>query len=689
MAALFLHLITFLAAFLLFQIELIIAKLFLPVYGGSYFVWSACLVFFQVFLLFGYLFVHLAVQKYGMLRYRIVQLVLIFLPFLFFPGHPLKVQGNGISPFLAGDVFWRLFGTIGPVFFVLSTMSVALQMWLSASSLKEKANPYALYATSNAGSLAAILTYPFLFEVLFDLRTQEGIWRLCYLALALLNICLFLLVPVASSASRPERPICKVEKRDVAIWLFLSAAGVMLFMAVTNIITYAIAPVPLLWVIPLSIYLMAFILSFKHKPWRPRWLSKYISVVLVGCSCFYFLLQNKNVASETEFFIFCLALFFICLYCQNELAAQRPSSDESLTIFYLMISLGGCAGGILTSWVMPLISRSVIEYLLALTCVAAAARLIEKKTVSASLMPWFRHLQRRLLIIVPLLLAFFWARDFTGTNSGELYKKRNYYGIYEVLDKGNIRVLAHGTTMHGAQLQVGAIKLEPSSFYSKTSPIGELLTSPLFDFRDICLIGLGAGTLPIYTHPGQNMDIYELDPDVYSIAKRYFTFLDNAKGNTRVIYGDARLSLDKVPDKRYDILIVDAFGGDSIPFHLLTTEAITKYRTHLTEHGIVLFHISNRYIRLEPVLIKAADDLKAFVGYRATSGAPYGVPSIWMSITWDQGQFLKLFSDLHWYPIAYMLKERHRTWTDNYSNILPVIDIEKIKNSFPKLKWPR
>jgi SAM-dependent methyltransferase len=677
-----LHSITFLAAFLLFQIELIVAKALLPVYGGSYAVWGACLVFFQAFLLLGYWFVHWAVQKSGPCRYRTIQLILVLVPLLVFPGRMLHVGTESGSLFLAGDVFLRLVITIGPVFFVLSTMSVALQVWLSSSSLKERVNPYTLYATSNIGSLGALLTYPFLFEVLFDLPLQLQIWRISYAVLAAMNIALFFLVPFSAPAS-PSKAPASAEKatplRDVWIWLLLSAAGVIMFMSVTSVMTFTIVPLPLLWIIPLSIYILAFILSFKPSPWCPAWIKKNIPFILAASGLLFLVIQNKGSSVVIELVLLCGALFLICLYCQNRLATRRPSSERELTKFYLMISLGGFLGGILTSWIMPIVSKSVIEYLVGLTCVVLAVWMISRDPDNAPL-NFLAKVRTGSMAIVPLLLVFFWVTDLSG-HYGCTYRHRNYYGIWEVKDMKGARLLIHGTTMHGMQFSSEQLRLEPSCMFSKTSPVGEILSSDKFNFKHMAVIGLGAGTLAVYTRPDQTMDYYELDPDVYAIAKKYFSYLDDAKGKIHFIFGDARQTLAKATDRKYDLLVVDAFGGDSIPFHLLTLEAIKLYKERLNPGGILLFHVSNRYIRLEPVLTHAAKVLDCFAGFRATSGLPYGTGSAWVVFTWDQAQAQKLVIDLRWYPLAYFMKEQHRLWTDGYSNILLLLNRSKLKES--------
>lgn len=685
-----LHTITFLAAFLLFQIELIIAKMLLPVYGGSYFVWGACLVFFQAFLLLGYVFVHFAIRRFTISGYRKIQLLLVFLVFLFFPGQPLKIDGAESSWFLAGSVFWRLLLSIGPVFFVLSTMSVALQSWLAGSSLEQRTNPYALYATSNAGSLLALLSYPFLFEYFFTLQQQEFFWRTAYALLAGLNVFLFVLVPVAPAPLTPQDPVPgkKFLHPHAILWLLFSAASVMLFMAVTNVITYALAPVPLLWILPLAIYLGAFILSFKPKPWCPDWVVRGLPLLLAVGALLFLTINIKSFPVMIQFMAVTLALFFLCLYCQNRLAVYKPESARDLTAYYLMISTGGFLGGFITSWIMPLISQSVIEYPLALTLIAVAVWIGREEKQAFSRLPKIlsRGIQVGLISFAPLILGWFWVPELLGMDSGALCRWRNYYGIYDVSEVKYFRLLIHGTTIHGVQLRHPGMEREPSAYYSTTSPIGKLLLSDDFSFQSLGAIGLGAGTLAIYTKPEQTMDIYELDPDVETLARRYFPFLKGARGKINIIYGDARRSLDQAPDKRYDILIVDAFGGDYIPVHLVTREAIAKYKTHLKDGGLLLFHISNHFIRLESVLVSVAEDANAKILFGASSGLPSGLPSYWSLITWDEEKYQTLLIKHKWEPTTARLIRRHRIWTDGYSNILPFLDWDEIKKSLLSFK---
>lgn len=655
--------------------------MFLPIYGGCYFVWGACLVFFQAILLLGYWFVHKTIQRFGVTRYRMIFLILVFVPFLFFPGRLITLAHNNPSSFLMGDIVWKLSLTIGPVFFVLSTVSTSLQMWLSKSFIKEKNNPYKLFASSNAGSLIALLSYPFIFELFLDLHQQQQIWRIGYCALAFLTITLFKIVPIKPNSQEKNTLSTPIPKTQSLTWILLSAASAMMFMAVTNIITSAVGPIPLVWIMPLGIYLITFILSFKKNPWDPGWIQKYIAIVLTVGAYAYFYLDNQFLPLQDKIIWLGLITFLTCLYCHNKLASSGTRSGYSLTNFYITIALGSFLGGIFTTWIAPLLSNFFIEYLVALTFIVCALWIQTIQTHQSNRKKFY-ILKLVSTLFVPLCLIYFLVKEGQNNDPHILYKSRNYYGLYEVFESDKIRSLIHQTTMHGAQLQDKRILLEPSSFYSRTSPIGEIFRSKLFDSRSMGVIGLGVGTLAIYTEPGDVMDYYELDPEIYLIAKKYFTYLNNAKGNIRFFFGDARLSLAKETEKKYGILVMDAFGGSSIPTHLLTKEAILNYQERLSENGILLFHISSNSVNLEPVLSGLASDLHAYVAFRSTPGSPYGLPSMWVALTWNKAQYNKLVIGLKWRPILSLSKKIHRLWTDQYSSILPILNYPAIQSIF-------
>jgi len=720
---------TFLSAFLLFQIELIIAKLFLPNYGGSYLVWGACIVFFQAVLLAGYVFAHAFLQRLGASFYLKLHIFLLFIPLLFFPMRDLHLSFTTASLPLVLDIFWRLTITIGPVFFVLSTMSMVTQSWLAASNLKQRDNPYRLYAVSNLGSFAALLTYPFLVEPNLTNTEQLQIWRVLYLVLVFCN-CLawaFIKTPGRRSDRTDDAAAVPVSTRQIIRWLVLGAAGVVMFLSVTNIISYEVAPVPLLWVIPLAIYLLAFILNFKKNPWSPSWIVRYIGPVIGLSALMYFLPLKLFLPVIVVIALFCIFLFVICMYTQGQLILSRPSSSSQLTLFYVMISLGGFLGGILTSWVIPLISSSLIEYLTGLllvslmiipgpstlniwrssACVllAGAAFFIWPHYAKEYHLPWFVLLWAAVwvsflglaqdkkffvavlagIILTTPILESIWQ------NEHFIVKKRNYYGIYEIYNnKDGIRVFVHGTTLHGIEFADQERRPIPLGYYSPASAIGSLLIADVFQAKRVGVVGLGAGTLSMYAKPSCPIDFYELDPDVQTLASKYFWYLSEAPGEVNVILGDARISLNKAPDGAYDLLAIDAFSGDAIPTHLVNKDVLAEYRRKLAPRGAIVFHITNRYLNLEPVLAKIADDAGAYAAVKDVGDQGVNMRSIWCVLTWDDDRFLRLITREDWQPLEIAPGEQGRIWSDDYSTILPIINMGELAISlkaFKPLTW--
>jgi len=716
--------ITFLSAFLLFQLELIIAKKILPIYGGSYLVWGGCLVFFQATLFLGYCFPHFVIRKIGFAKYRLVHLLLFILTFVFFPGKALPNNYSVSSLPMVIDLFWQLLTVIGPAFFILSTTSIVTQTWVYESNLPQKNNPYALYATSNLGSMLALLSYPIFFEIFYDLLVQETLWRTFYLILFVLNIIAFLIVSVNNL-----KPVKQTKEKSVSIedsirWILFAAAGVMMFLSVTNLITVEIVPMPLLWVLPLSIYLLTYILSFKKNPWCPKWINSKINLA-IGYSVFaYFAMQTKSVPLLFGVLLLLFLLFHICMFCQSQLYKHRPKDKNNLTYYYLMVSLGGFLGGIFVTWVVPVLSTSLIEYLISLLCVVAGmltgrkewklgiynVRLIIYMILILFICPISFPKHNVFFIIVMLVLikliyteyrtnvnalAMSLVIIFISTGALELawsrttyiHKHRNYYGLYRIYDKENVRYLVHGTTVHGAQFKDEDKAPVPLTYFSHISPVGKLLTSDLFEFKNINIQGLGAGTLATYFNASQEVDFYELDPDNFDIADKYFSLLKNSSGNINYIFGDARMSLNSLKNKKYDLLISDAFGGDSIPIHLTTMEALHKYRQIMTEDGLILVHISSRYIDHSPALYSTASSLGAYVAQK--KGKTYSdkiYSSAWIAITWNQDVAEKLIVNLDWNLIDSETAKKRRPWTDQYSNLLPYLLTENFIDDLKRFK---
>lgn len=653
--------ITFLSAFLLFQIELIIAKLFLPSYGGSYLVWGACVVFFQGILLLGYVFAHQLIAQKGIASYLKIHLVLLLIPLLFFPGRMLHIPHAGSSLSLVIDIFVKLLFTIGPVFFVLSTVSLVTQSWCVALK-KYSNNPYALYAVSNLGSFLGLLTYPFCFEINLTNTAQLYIWRFLYLLLVCLSFIALKRIPVEID-SKETKTYSMPDWKIVCKWLSLSASGVILFLSVTNIITYEVTPAPLLWIIPLSIYLLSFVLNFKSKPFMPLWISRFIFYIIGAAITYYFLSKMLMMPVVFSTVIFDVLLFLLCMFIQGQLVRSKPE-NQNLTFFYVMISVGGFIGGILTSWIIPLISINLIEFLVGLLLLAVGTG-------------------RKWLVGISVVSIFLSSpiENFI-RNHDSLIRKRNYYGVYDIFEKKDLRVFVHGTTLHGAQLTDPASKWIPIGYYSPTSPLGDVLTKNLFHIRHIGGIGLGAGTIAMYSRTDCSVDFYELDPDVVTLAKNYFTYLSLAPGQVNIILGDARISLEKQKGVLYDILVVDAFGGDSIPTHLINKDVATIYKQYLNEGGAVLFHIPNRYFDLKPILAHIAKDLGGFAAYKTAANDKLTLQTVWGIITWDQQKYLSLVSTHGWQALDAKDYPNIRSWDDNYSTILPIIRWEQLKDSF-------
>jgi spermidine synthase len=708
----FLDLVTFISAFLLFQIELIIAKIFLPNYGGSYLVWGSCIVFFQAALLLGYLYSHFVIRHFGIARYRFAHLGLMLLPLLFFPGRPISV-GYGDNPFsLSWDVFYQLLITIGPVFFVLSTISLVTQTYLSRSDLPSRDNPYALYAVSNFGSFAALLTYPFVFEFFLPLSQQLLIWRILYFLLTALYALVIVVIPVRGEQKAKEKGAFGFRGPEAGKWLFLGAGGVIMFLSVNNIVTIKVAPLPLLWILPLSIYLLAFVLNFKKTPWCPSWIRDKAHITLGFSALLYFLIQQSIFPVTIELALLTAVLFILCMYCQNQLIRLKPQDESDLTAFYVVISLGSFIGGIMTSWVIPLLSDELIEYLIGLIIIAMTLpvsgegkkhakiyyiRMVVYFTVFMTVWPivfyeynvwallfmflvvtlvygelakvkYFVVISLACLLCVLPYSEMFWRSEVS------IYKKRNYYGTMRIVDVQGVRLFYHGTTLHGSQSMRKGEENLPMMYYDAQSPVAEVMTSDRFDFKTIATVGLGAGMIATYTRPGQALDFYELDPDVGTVAQEFFTYTKNASARITNIYGDARLLLDKNRQAKYDLIVIDAFGSDAIPVHLLTVEMIAKYREHLNKDGILLFHISNRYLELSPVLARIAYAAGTNVCYKLGQSSTYtGLITTWVVMTWDDEPFTALTKDLGWGEYNSEAVKKYRPWSDDYSSVLSII----------------
>ena len=686
--------------------------------------WGACIVFFQAALLLGYTYAHYIMRWMGIRKYRLWHCILFLLPFLTFPGQPLSLRYTLPNLPMVVGVFWQLLLILGPVFFMLATVSVVWQSWLAHSDLPEKTNPYTLFAVSNFGSFAALLTYPFLFEMYFDLQMQQNIWRVYYVVLVVLQFYALRIIPFSSIEKEPEVKTETVEKEIWLQWLLYSAAGVVVFLAATNVLTSEVAPIPLLWIIPLSIYLLAFVLNFKQKPWCPKIIQKGIFSFVSFGILYYFLIGLQYLPMLFESILMLFLTFVYCMFCQFQLHELKPKKVSQLTRYYLVMSLGGFLGGIFVTWAIPLISSSYVEFILGLLMIVVARQIGSKKyTLNWQafiyillclellfLGPWIIEQTGRYMLVlvfiafcfgytqlkkkpfaytVALVLIILLANVFQDMWSKDqyLYKERNYYGTNYVYERKNVRFLMQGTTIHGGQFQNPKIKQIPLTYYHPTSPAAQIIQKHEPKLERIAIIGLGTGALAAYTEVGQNLDFYELDPDVLDIAENYFTFLEQAGAILTFYFGDARIVMENLEPQRYDLIVVDAFSAESIPVHLLTKEALEVYRSHLKHEGMLVFHISNRYIDLAQPVFSTAAATGAYVGFKKDHDIITKVfQSSWVTLTWDRRKFRALVEELQWGLVDLETYGQERIWTDNYSNVVPYFQLQDMLYAAKKFR---
>ncbi len=603
-------------------------------------------------------------------------------------------------------ISWQLFCSIGLVFFLLSTTSIFFQSWLSEADLPERRDPYQLFAASNLGSFAGLLTYPVFFEYFFTLPEQQFIWRSLYLVLLGLMFAAARLIRLSAKDKGEPLPN-PAASRDVRGWFLLGAAGVMMLLSVTNILTSEILPIPLLWTFPLAIYLLSFYLTFKKNPWGPGWVVRKPFFLIIINILLYFAHTLNVLPVLFELAAFSLLLFYLCMFIQMKLYASKPESSRQLSYYYFIFSLGGFCGGMFITWFVPLLSISFVEYLTGLyVCVLAwqitdarPVMNIRRGSVAAVavlllmvVFPQGGWLEW--LVIVLLLQTLFvdsvqprqGAKIFTlslvcvfvfiGPLAGErfVFRGRNYYGLSRIYDKPEgLRYFLHGSTIHGVRY-LDERSQTPLAYYAPDSPIGGVLQSSLFHFHDIASLGLGVGSIMSYFREGQKVDSYELDPEIIRLAEQYFTFLTHSPADIHHWVGDARMALRNHGSKSYDLIIVDTFSGDSVPVHLITLEALQEYKGHLQDKGLILFHLSNRFADVRRMLCAEALSLGARVAY--LNGQGNGVStyaSKWVAVTWDEVPFRKLTEGLGWKALDRNDVRPVRLWTDDYSTFLPIL----------------
>jgi hypothetical protein len=667
----------FLSAFLLFQVQPVLAKIILPWFGGSAGVWTISLVFFQISYLLGNLYAHWLIRLgsspwISRIHVALLAISLLLLPIL--PGPAWKTESS--SPVLR--IFGLLAVTIGLPFVLLSATSPLLQTWYVRS--RSGSRPYRFYALSNAGSLLGLLSYPVLVEPHLSTRHQALAWSYIYALLAAL--CTWIAVrdravmPVLPASGERSSP----DWKTLLLWAALAADASALLLAITTHISQDVAAVPLLWVVPLSLYLLSLILCFDGERWYPRFLFvRFLAVALAGMG-YTLSPEFVNAGPWLQIPLFCIGLFVCCMVCHGELAGMKPE-PQHLTIFYLMIAAGGALGGIFVGVIAPRIFNEFYELPMALAGCAILA-LICATPVSPSHLA--RPGRRTLLFccagIAALALAFL--PYFTMPKYQETKKVRNFYGLLRVqeaaatVNQPAVKQLINGTIVHGIEILERARRAEATTYYGAESGAA-LALAYAHEHGSVHagIIGLGAGTLATYGQAGDRFTFYEINPAVVQVAGAQFDFLRDSRAQIEIVPGDARISLERQPIQNFDVLLVDAFSGDAIPVHLLTRESFELYFRHLKPEGLLAVHISNKFLDLEPVVKAAARELGVKTTTIVNDADPnHEVYTATWVLVYQQGAAPPGAEDGETLPRWSRAPNiTVRPWTDDYSSLLKVL----------------
>ena len=597
------------SAFLLFQVQPVIAKIILPWFGGSAAVWTTCLLFFQMVLLLGYLYAH-AIVRY--LKPRVQMLLhagLLVVSAAVLPIYP----SASWKPNAPDDPSLRILGllavTVGLPYFLLSTTGPLLQAWYARRY--KGVIPYRLYALSNAGSMFALISYPVLFEPVFTTHEQSSMWSIAYLVFAALcAVTAFRsgTAPVVETAADAEAAP-KPRAVQYWTWMGLAACASTLLLAITNHMSQNIAAIPFLWILPLAIYLLSFILCFEGSGWYRR--TPYLQLFAVALGSMAYAMstdQSGNLPIKVMLPLFAMGLFVCCMVCHGELARMKPH-PRYLTHFYLMVSAGGALGGLLVGLVAPHLFRTFYEMPLGMAASAVLVVFVLKQDAS---LEWFRNFRQPAPLLaagLTVALITYLGMQIQQNDAGARVLVRNFYGGLKVADSSPapsptaVRSLTHGTINHGEEYLDPSRRDLPTTYYGPNTGIGVAI-------RDkqkkgpirVGVIGLGTGTISAYGRPGDDYRFYEINPLVPRLARTQFHFIGDSKAHVEIAMGDARLSLEREQPENFDVLAVDAFSSDSIPVHLLTDQAMKLYFRHLKPEGILAVHISNRYLDLQPVI---------------------------------------------------------------------------------------
>jgi hypothetical protein len=705
----------FLSAFLLFQIQPLIGKFILPWFGGTPGVWTTCMLVFQILLFGGYLYAHLTVSRLSPRAQAFLHTALLLVAVLALP----IIPNMGWKP--SGDVepisriVLVLGATVGLPFFVLSATGPLLQGWFSR--IHAGRSPYRLYALSNVGSLLALISFPVVFEWTFATKTLAYLWSGSFVAFAILcGTCAWIVArragqrtaaitgaPADAAGSTVGIPVADQQQPASSaapsqwtklLWFALAMVPSVLLLATTNQVCLDVASVPFLWVLPLTLYLLSFILCFDSDWWYSRRIMMPAAVVALA-ALYPVLRTGASVTFALQLLAYFAAFFVCAMVCHGELVRRKPDTAH-LTAFYLVIAAGGAAGGIFVAVVAPLLFNGYYELHLGLFACAALMLVVLGSDKQSR---YYRCRPRPVWVVLFFTLSVFGVAlaDEARQKDGTLMDvKRTFYGVlrvnhddavYDDADEPTIR-LVNGRIAHGFEYEKPELRAVPTTYYSPESAIGLLLKDytgrkPLH----VGLVGLGIGTLATYARPGDHFQFYEINPTVERLARKYFHYLSDCRGKVEVILGDARLSLDReLPQnpQNFDVLVLDAFAGDAIPVHLLTVEAFEIYLRHMAPQGVIAVHISNRHFDLKPVVDGIAEHHHlATANIHCDDSSFGGYSSQWILVAADPKRL-----DAEEIRDATDVDDDHRRvlWTDNHASLIEVLGRTSVESLRSKIR---
>ncbi len=720
-----LSLTLFLSASLMFTLQPMFGKALLPLLGGAASVWNTCMVFYQSLLFLGYLYAHLLCNRFCNQRQILIHGILLLFSLCFLP---VTIAETGSPPTQGNPTLWLLVVltiSIGLPFFILSATSPLLQKWFSKLGHRTSNDPYFLSIASNTGSLMALLSYPFAFEPEFGLSNQQQFWSIGFLLLcSLIIMCMLFFKPQNNDVIQSDCPELNSNPEFMLKlkWLILSFVPSSLLLGVTNYISIDIASVPLLWVIPLALYLLSFIIVFSRFSGKIHKGMLIAQPWLITPFLIYFFSHQKLAFFSLELSLHLMVFFISIMLCHGELAKNRPQA-KYLTNYYLIMSFGGMLGGIFNNFITPFIFDSFYEYPL-MIIIALLLNPTNRSQRFYLHKNWFKAVAT-IYILLFLTIFYFNYQQFSNAlvlgliivavvanffvfhknlvylalyssvivacaipssqkNSETLHQSRNFYGVLTIKqnthsDIGTLHELYSGSTDHGAQIINDQSQCTPIGYYSPIGPLGQLFNQydPINQNWQVGIIGLGTGELAAYAKDSQFWRFFELNPAVVDIAKNpnYFTYLSNCIKNYDIEIGDARLALKHQPQQSFDLLVVDAFTSDSIPTHLLTREALELYFSKLTDNGLLAMHISNRHLELKRVLADHANKLGLTLVIQEFSPrqkSPLAHKSDWAVFARDSKNLKLLLADqsTNWQTLSHYAEAQ--SWTDDFTSIIKI-----------------